>query len=207
MYGFPHNRLLSTSRDHGCSNTVYGYSTITTTRSQDLEAQRNIGFDSDCDSESLSMTLVKIFLFLVFTPLILVCLVLYGSYNILRWIYDSTGIFFRVAAIAFFNFLYPLTCNILLIRIHLLVFHSYLCSVLCSIISFWSPFLTSPQAILGLMPFLCHTTKIVGLASIHTHWQACIASSSNDIRCPARREAIGLREPAWFFARSWLDLH
>ena len=103
-YGSPHNRLLSTSRDQGCSNTVYGYSTITITRSQDLEAQRNIGFDSDCDSESLSMTLVKVFLFLVFTPLILVCLVLYGSYNLFKWIYDSTGIFFWVAVIAFFIF-------------------------------------------------------------------------------------------------------
>ena len=50
------------------------------------------------------MTLVKVFLFLVFTPLILVCLVLYGSYNIFKWIYDSTGIFFWVAVIAFFIF-------------------------------------------------------------------------------------------------------
>ena len=90
-------------------------------------------------------------------------------------------------------FLYSLTRNLLLVRIHLLVLHSYLYSVLCSTISFWSYFITSSQVILGLMSFLCHTTKIVGLVSVHRpalHLQVM----TSDARPGAKRSAcVSLR--------------
>ncbi|KAK7685863.1 hypothetical protein QCA50_011210 [Cerrena zonata] len=81
------------------NGTNHGYQSITTTR--DLEAQQypqqiaTIYVPSDdADDESCFSLFLKVILFLVVFPLLLVGLVLYGIFNLLKWVYDHTALFF-----------------------------------------------------------------------------------------------------------------
>ena len=101
-YQSPSRHLLAPSRYQ--DRSPRGYSSITTSYSPDVESQQPVRPDSDSDSEHWLTTLFKVIFFILFSPVILIGLVFYGFYNMLKWMYDHTAVFFWLAVIAFFVF-------------------------------------------------------------------------------------------------------